>query len=188
MPKRLYIAYTGGTIGMSRTPDGYAPAPGFLAAQMAAMPELADPRMPGYDDPRVRSAARFLQHAAGGLGAHRAGHRGALRRLRRLPGPARHRHDGLHRVGPAVFPPGVAETGDRHRLADSAVRDPQRRARQPDHLDADRGGIPAAGSVPLLRREAAARLPGGEGGRRRPGSLRLAQVPAAGRRRGGDPD
>ena len=49
MPKRLYIAYTGGTIGMSRTPDGYAPAPGFLAAQMAAMPELADPRMPGYD-------------------------------------------------------------------------------------------------------------------------------------------
>ena len=49
MSKRLYIAYTGGTIGMSRTPDGYAPAPGFLAAQMAAMPELADPRMPGYD-------------------------------------------------------------------------------------------------------------------------------------------
>ena len=49
MPKRLYIAYTGGTIGMSRTPDGYAPAPGFLAAQMVAMPELADPRMPGYD-------------------------------------------------------------------------------------------------------------------------------------------
>ena len=34
---------------MSRTPDGYAPAPGFLAAQMAAMPELADTRMPGYD-------------------------------------------------------------------------------------------------------------------------------------------
>jgi L-asparaginase len=49
MPKRLYIAYTGGTIGMSRTADGYAPAPGFLAAQMAMMPELADPRMPGYD-------------------------------------------------------------------------------------------------------------------------------------------
>jgi L-asparaginase len=49
MSKRLYIAYTGGTIGMSRTPDGYAPAPAFLAAQMAVMPELADPRMPGYD-------------------------------------------------------------------------------------------------------------------------------------------
>ena len=49
MSKRLYIAYTGGTIGMQRTPDGYAPAPGFLEAQMAAMPELADPRMPAYD-------------------------------------------------------------------------------------------------------------------------------------------
>lgn len=48
MPKHLYIAYTGGTIGMQRTPDGYAPAPGFLAEQMARMPELADPRMPAY--------------------------------------------------------------------------------------------------------------------------------------------
>ncbi len=49
MRKRLYIAYTGGTIGMCRTADGYAPAPGFLAAQMAEMPELRDPRMPAYD-------------------------------------------------------------------------------------------------------------------------------------------
>ncbi len=49
MPKRLYIAYTGGTIGMQRTPDGYTPAAGYLEAQMAAMPELADPRMPAYD-------------------------------------------------------------------------------------------------------------------------------------------
>jgi L-asparaginase len=48
MTKRLYIAYTGGTIGMRRTTGGYAPAPGFLAEQMAAMPELADPRMPAY--------------------------------------------------------------------------------------------------------------------------------------------
>ncbi len=47
--KRLYIAYTGGTIGMRRTVEGYAPAPGFLAEQMAAMPELADPEMPAYD-------------------------------------------------------------------------------------------------------------------------------------------
>ena len=49
MRKRLYIAYTGGTIGMCRTADGYAPAPGFLAAQMAEMPELRDGRMPVYD-------------------------------------------------------------------------------------------------------------------------------------------
>lgn len=49
MAKRLYIAYTGGTIGMRRTANGYAPAPGFLAAQMEAMPELRHPRMPVYD-------------------------------------------------------------------------------------------------------------------------------------------
>jgi L-asparaginase len=48
-PKKLYIAYTGGTIGMRRTAAGYAPAPGFLASQMRAMPELADPAMPAYD-------------------------------------------------------------------------------------------------------------------------------------------
>lgn len=49
MRKRLYIAYTGGTIGMCRSADSYAPAPGYLAAQMAEMPELRDPRMPLYD-------------------------------------------------------------------------------------------------------------------------------------------
>lgn len=49
MRKRLYIAYTGGTIGMRRTADGYAPAPGYLASQMAEIPELRDPRMPAYD-------------------------------------------------------------------------------------------------------------------------------------------
>jgi L-asparaginase len=46
--KRIYIAYTGGTIGMRRTDEGYAPQPGFLAEQMARMPELGDPRMPAY--------------------------------------------------------------------------------------------------------------------------------------------
>lgn len=48
MLPRVYIAYTGGTIGMRRTPYGYAPAPGFLAAQMAAMPELQAEGMPVY--------------------------------------------------------------------------------------------------------------------------------------------
>jgi L-asparaginase len=47
--KRVYIAYTGGTIGMARRPDGsYAPEPGYLGQLMAAMPELRDPRAPEY--------------------------------------------------------------------------------------------------------------------------------------------
>ena len=48
MRKRVYIAYGGGTIGMRQTAGGYAPEPGFLAAQMAAMPELASARLPEY--------------------------------------------------------------------------------------------------------------------------------------------
>lgn len=44
--KRVYVIYTGGTIGMRRTPDGYAPAPGSLQEQMKGMPELRDPAMP----------------------------------------------------------------------------------------------------------------------------------------------
>lgn len=42
----VYIAYTGGTIGMAQTADGYAPVPGYLAEQLAAMPELRSAQMP----------------------------------------------------------------------------------------------------------------------------------------------
>jgi L-asparaginase len=49
MKKRVYIAYTGGTVGMTLTPAGYAPAPGYLAEQIAAMPELASDLMPEVD-------------------------------------------------------------------------------------------------------------------------------------------
>src|SRR5713226_5655209 len=46
MRKRVYIAYTGGTIGMKRTRAGYVPASGYLQQQMDAMPELKHPSMP----------------------------------------------------------------------------------------------------------------------------------------------
>lgn len=46
--KSVYIAYTGGTIGMRRGPRGYEPAPGFLEEQMARMSVLASPAMPRY--------------------------------------------------------------------------------------------------------------------------------------------
>ncbi len=49
MKKRIYIAYTGGTMGMQGTSSGYVPAPGFLEAQLAALPELRSPLMPEYD-------------------------------------------------------------------------------------------------------------------------------------------
>lgn len=49
MRKRVCILYTGGTIGMKPTPQGYAPEPGYLGRVMASMPDFSSPEMPRYD-------------------------------------------------------------------------------------------------------------------------------------------
>jgi L-asparaginase len=49
MRKRVYIAYTGGTIGMQKAARGYKPAPGYLQTMMSALPELKRSTMPLYD-------------------------------------------------------------------------------------------------------------------------------------------
>ncbi len=49
MKSKIYIAYTGGTIGMRETPEGYKPEPGFLASVLEAMPEMSSSRMPDYE-------------------------------------------------------------------------------------------------------------------------------------------
>lgn len=46
--KRIYIAYTGGTIGMMKSAHGYIPAPGFLAKSLQGMPEFYRPEMPEF--------------------------------------------------------------------------------------------------------------------------------------------
>ena len=46
--RRIYLAYTGGTIGMLPGERGHAPAPGYLAEVMAKMPEFAEERVPEY--------------------------------------------------------------------------------------------------------------------------------------------
>jgi L-asparaginase len=48
MNKKVYIAYTGGTIGMKRVKGSYEPVPGFLQAQMAAIPAFHQPDLPAY--------------------------------------------------------------------------------------------------------------------------------------------
>ena len=48
MRKRVYIAYTGGTIGMKRTGATYTPARGTLQREMRGMPELGDRAMPAF--------------------------------------------------------------------------------------------------------------------------------------------
>lgn len=49
MKKRIYIAYTGGTIGMEPSSQGYVPAPGNLAKSLANMPEFHRAEMPEFD-------------------------------------------------------------------------------------------------------------------------------------------
>ena len=49
MRKKVYIAYTGGTIGMKRTVDGYVPASGYLKRLMHNLPELKSDLLPEYD-------------------------------------------------------------------------------------------------------------------------------------------
>lgn len=48
MKKRVYIAYTGGTIGMKQVNGRYQPVPGYLQALMAANPAFHHPDLPDY--------------------------------------------------------------------------------------------------------------------------------------------
>lgn len=46
--KSIYVAYTGGTIGMQRSTQGYVPVSGHLQQQLAQMPEFHRPEMPNF--------------------------------------------------------------------------------------------------------------------------------------------
>lgn len=47
--KRILIIYTGGTIGMTRTPDGYAPEKGYLKSELDMISDMHDSGMPAWD-------------------------------------------------------------------------------------------------------------------------------------------
>ena len=48
MKKHIYVAYTGGTIGMRPSPQGYIPVAGFLSETLASMPEFHRDEMPDF--------------------------------------------------------------------------------------------------------------------------------------------
>ena len=48
MKKSIYVAYTGGTIGMRPSAQGYVPAAGFLSQTLANMPEFHRAEMPHF--------------------------------------------------------------------------------------------------------------------------------------------
>jgi L-asparaginase len=47
--KEVLIIYTGGTIGMTNTADGYKPAPGFLSGEIKSMPDVKREGFPTFD-------------------------------------------------------------------------------------------------------------------------------------------
>lgn len=64
--KTIYVAYTGGTIGMQRSIKGYIPVAGHLQNQLTAMPEFHRPEMPNFTlheyTPLIDSADMSPQH------------------------------------------------------------------------------------------------------------------------------
>lgn len=46
--KSIYVAYTGGTIGMQRSEQGYIPVSGHLQQELASMPEFHRKEMPDF--------------------------------------------------------------------------------------------------------------------------------------------
>ena len=47
--KKILIIYTGGTIGMVKTPNGYAPKAGYFKGALEAIPSLYKAGMPKWD-------------------------------------------------------------------------------------------------------------------------------------------
>lgn len=64
--KKIYIAYTGGTIGMEKSDHGYIPTSGFLTQSIKQMPEFNRPEMPLFDiheySPLIDSANMSPKH------------------------------------------------------------------------------------------------------------------------------
>lgn len=58
--KHIYIAYTGGTIGMQKSENGFVPVAGYMEKQLAGMPEFHRTEMPLYTiheyDPLIDSS------------------------------------------------------------------------------------------------------------------------------------
>jgi L-asparaginase len=46
---RIYVAYTGGTLGMRKTEHGYEPVPGHLQRLLLEQPRFRDPEVPEFD-------------------------------------------------------------------------------------------------------------------------------------------
>ena len=137
--KNVLIIYTGGTIGMTRTENGYAPQSGQFRRAMEAIPDLYAEQMPRWDmlemDPLLDSS-NMTVHEWNKIAQLVADHYDAYDGFVVLHGT-----DTMAYTASALslMLEGLAKPVMSYRLADPHVRDPQRRARQSHHLAAHRG-------------------------------------------------
>ena len=75
--KRVLIIYTGGTIGMTRTENGYAPRAGYFRAALDAIPDLRAGDA-GVGILRALAAAGFIQHDRARMELHRRADRAEI--------------------------------------------------------------------------------------------------------------
>lgn len=63
---RIFVVYTGGTIGMRKTPRGYRPEPGYLQHLLDELPRFADAELPKFEiaefDPLLDSSDMTPRH------------------------------------------------------------------------------------------------------------------------------
>ena len=96
--KSIYVAYTGGTIGMQRSEQGYIPVSGHLQRQLALMPEFHRPEMPDFTiheyTPLMDSSdmtPEDWQHIAEDIKRTMTNYDGFVH-------STRYRHDGVYRL------------------------------------------------------------------------------------------
>ena len=170
--KRVLIIYTGGTIGMTRTENGYAPRAGYFRAALDAIPDLRAPEMPEWEfyelSPLLDSSNMTVRE---------------WNCIAELIAQKYDDYDGfvvLHGTDTMAYTASALSfmlDGLDKPVVLTGSQIPQRRARQPHHRAADCGGRHRARGVPVLRRKAAARQPRDKILRRRTHRFRFAQLP-----------
>ena len=116
----IYIAYTGGTIGMKKTDIGFVPVSGFLTKCIQAMPEFYHAEMPNFViqeySPLIDSSnmkPTHWQQIANDIKANYEKYDGFVI----LHG---NRYHGLYSVGPVLYIARIIQAGHYHRLTNPA--------------------------------------------------------------------
>ena len=147
--KKICILYTGGTVGMVPTALGYAPKTNYFSQKLREIPQIRADAMPLYDivefDPLLDSS---------NVGPEQWYQIGSAvqARYRDYDGfVVLHGTDSLYGFGAFFYAGRAGKAGNIDRIADTALRDPQRCGGQSCELALPCGGRKSSGSLHLFR-------------------------------------